>query len=285
MRFAITVSDRYIGIFQTLIERGWTPLKVFVTPVDHRTHRNSAVIDLAQRLKLETQISRLTPSDLESLGNEGCEVLAVASYSWRIADWRPHLRYAVNFHPSPLPHGRGPYPVPKAILDQSTEWGVSCHKLEHEFDTGDVLRKIEFPLSPDDDHDSVDLKIQLAARRLAADVAEHFVEYWETAQPQVGGTYFPMWKTEERQLDFTRNVADTLRQLRAFGPIECFMMLDNRRIFVRRAVGWSEAHTHIPGTVIYTNSLAMVIAARDGFIGITEWSLVGSDAVTGTIRR
>jgi methionyl-tRNA formyltransferase len=285
MRFAITASDRYIGIFQAFLDRGWTPLKLFTTPVDQRLHRNTAVIDLAQRLKIDAQISRMTVSDLEDLARRGCEALIVASYSWRIGDWRPHLRYAVNFHPSPLPRGRGPYPVPAAILAGESVWGVACHKLEREFDSGDVLRKIEFPLSPSDDHDTVDLRIQLAARRLAAEVAERFVEYWDAAIPQVGGSYTPMWKPEERVLDFGRPVEEILRRLRAFGPIECCVMLDNRRLFVRRAVGWTEAHAHLPGTVIYTNSLALVIAARDGFIGLTEWTLIEADAVTGTPRR
>ena len=34
MRFAVTATDRYLNIFQTLVERGWTPLKVFTGKVD-----------------------------------------------------------------------------------------------------------------------------------------------------------------------------------------------------------------------------------------------------------
>jgi len=34
-----------------------------------------------------------------------------------------------------------------AILEQASQWGVCCHKLEQEFDAGDVLRTLEFPLS------------------------------------------------------------------------------------------------------------------------------------------
>ena len=67
-----------------------------------------------------------------------------------------------------------------------------------------------------------------------------------------------------------------LRRLRAFGPIECLAHLNNTAFYVRRAVGWTEPHVLPAGTVVYVNSLAIVIAAADGYIG---------HAVTGTLRR
>jgi methionyl-tRNA formyltransferase len=285
MRFAVTATDRYLNIFQAFIERGWTPVKVFTGSVDNRIHRTSAVLEYAKRLQLDVQISRITEANLRGLADRGCEVLVVASYEWRIGDWRPHLKYAVNFHPAPLPRGRGAYPLPAAILEQAATWGLSCHKLEHEFDSGDVLQGVEFPLAPEEDHDSLDLRLQLAARGLAADVADHFVEYWNTARPQVGGTYYPKWSEAQRGLDFSQTVAQILRQMRAFGPIECIAHLDNATLYVRRAVGWTEAHNLRPGAVAHVNHLAFVVAAADGYVALTEWSLLNPDVVTGTPPR
>jgi methionyl-tRNA formyltransferase len=285
MRFAITATDRYLNIFQAFVERGWTPVKVFTGSVDNRIHRNSAVLDYARRLQLDVQISRLTDANLRELADRGCEVLVVASYEWRIGDWRPHLKYAVNFHPAPLPRGRGAYPLPAAILEEAATWGLSCHKLEHEFDSGDVLRVVELPLADSEDHDSLDLRLQLAARPFAADIADHLVEYWSAAQPQVGGTYYPKWGEAERRLDFSQTVAQILRRVRAFGPIECIAHLNNTTLFVRRAVGWTEAHRLPPGTVAHVNHLTFVVAVADGYIALTEWSLLNPDAVTGTPRR
>jgi methionyl-tRNA formyltransferase len=285
MRFAITATDRYLGILETLVERGWSPLKIFTTAVDNRVHHNSALIEFAQRLNVEVQISRLSDSNLRELAERGCEALVIASYRWRIGDWRPHLKRAVNFHPSPLPRGRGPYPAPSAIIEQAKTWGVSCHKLEHEFDAGDILKSIEFPLSEQEDHDCLDLRIQLAAKRLSADVADHFEDYWHAATAQGTGSYQPMWTVEDRRLDFSRSVAELLRRVRAFGPLECLARLNNTNFFVRRAVGWTEAHRIPVGTVVHLNNLAMVVAAADGFIGLTEWSLIDADKVIGTSRR
>ena len=281
MRFAITASDRYLGVLNALVQAGWQPLKLFAPPVDGRVHRNKAVIETAQKLGMEIQLSRLTPANLETLAAQGCEALVVASYNWKIPDWRPALKYAVNLHASPLPEARGPYPAVRALLEGRRSWAVSCHKVEQNFDSGDLLAQESFALSDTDSHESLDLKIQMAARRLATRVAGDFAALWDGAQAQGTGSYWKHWRPEERKLDFSRGVEDVLRQVRAFGLIECTATVNKIDIFVRRAVGWTEAHTATPGAMVHSDGATMVVAARDGYIGIVEWSLLDPDAVVG----
>lgn len=285
MRFAITVSDRYFGVFETLVNAGWEPVKVFTTVADDRLHRNKAVIDFAQRLALDVQFSRLTEGDLSDLSRRGCDLLVIASYSWRIGDWSPYLKYAINFHPSPLPEGRGPYPAVPAILERRKSWGVACHKVAHEFDAGDILATEEFPLGEQECHESLDLRIQMAAQRLAARVAANFAELWDRAKPQGAGGYSKHWTNEDRRIDFSASVDAILCRIRAFGLIEAMATINGIAIFVRRAVGWCEPHAHAPGTQVYVNGLTMVVAARDGYIGIVEWSLLEAGATVGRIGR
>ena len=246
MRFAITASDRYLGVWEAFVERGWVPHKLFTTPVDNRLHHNQAVLKYAQRLGIEAQISPLGEGDLKDLADQGCEALVVASYSWRIGDWAPYLQYAVNFHPSPLPLGRGAYPAVPAILGSYSSWGVSCHRVEADWDSGPVLASRHFPLGADACHESLDLRLQMAARALAGDVAEHFIDYWAAAVPQGPGSYFSHWTDEERKLDFTQTVAVIMRRIRAFGLIECLATVNDVTLYVRRAVGWTESHEFRP---------------------------------------
>jgi methionyl-tRNA formyltransferase len=160
-----------------------------------------------------------------------------------------------------------------AILDDHPTWGVTCHQLDADFDTGPILASRHFPLSYQECHESLDFKVQMAAKALATDVAEHFVEYWDHAQPQGAGSYFKHWSAADRTLDWNQSVHDILRRVRAFGPIECMARINDVDIFVRRAVGWEEAHGYVAGAVIHVSALKLLVAVKDGFVGIVEWHL------------
>lgn len=258
MRFALTATDRYLGVLNAFLSEGWELIKLFTAPVDNRMHHHGAVIAVAAKMGVPIQLSRLTQDDLEALAWDGCDALVVASYQWRIPDWKSRLLYCINFHPAPLPEGGGPYPAVKALLDQQPTWGVSCHKVAHDFDAGDLL---------------------------ATDVARNFREYWDQASPQDEGSYYKFWSEQDRTLDFTDSVQSILRKARAFGLFECLAMVNETTIFAKRVVGWEEEHFYTPGTLVHTGHLSLVVAAGDGFVGIVEWSLYSPDATTGSVRR
>ena len=55
----------------------------------------------------------------------------------------------LNFHPAPLPDLRGLGGYNVAVLEGMSEWGVSCHFVDAEFDTGDLVEVERFPIDPD----------------------------------------------------------------------------------------------------------------------------------------
>jgi len=245
MRFAIATADRYLSVFETFVGAGWQPVKLFTVPLDNIVNHNQATIGYAASLNIDIQLSRMTEQDLQDLQARGCEVLIVASYNWHVPDWQSYLRHAINFHPSPLPEGRGPYPFHQAILEGRDNWGVSCHKLTHEFDSGDLLAQRRFPLTPADCHDSLSLRVQMATRELATQVAYNFRNLWDNAVAQDGdASYWKKLADDEWLLKFDQPVAAILRRVRAFGQLECVAHVNNMLMFVRRIVGWTEVHHH-----------------------------------------
>ena len=283
MRFAFTGVDRNLSLLDALLAAGWTLTKLFTAPAaPGQLGSNRAIVDRAQALGAPVQLSMLQDGDLEQLGAQGCEALVCGSYNWRIGDWRPHLRFAVNFHPSPLPEGRGPYPLFRAILEGRAAWGVACHKLERAFDSGDILAAEAIPLSPLETHESLDLKTQMAFGRLAGRVASGFVALWDAATPQGRGSYWKLESDAERTLDFASPVDDIMRRVRAFGLTETIALVNGRTVYVRRAAGWTETHAHAPGSVVHADGRRSVVAALDGYIALIEWSpvpLAAADAV------
>jgi methionyl-tRNA formyltransferase len=270
MRFAITAVDRYLGVFDAFVNAGWTPLKLFTVPARSDQGNQQGVIAYAEQNGAAIQLSRMAGRDLAELRERGCEALIVASYDWKVCDWRPFLKYAVNFHASPLPDGRGPYPVVRAILEDRAAWGVTCHQLSPEIDRGDILAREEFPLQPDECHESLDLKIQIAARRLASRVVGRFAELWERAEPQSGGSYWRKPNAAEHVIDFRNPTESVLRHVRAFGANGSLACVGGVWFIVKRAVGWAEPHGHPPGHAVHVFNRSIVVAAKDGYVGLLD---------------
>ncbi|MCG7391405.1 formyl transferase [Microvirga sp. ACRRW] len=272
MRFAFAGIDFLGDVFETLIDKGWHPVKLFSRPCDSIYDFNETTVSRARGLRIPVQMSRIAPADLAGLKALGCDALVVAGYPWLITGWEHHVPYAFNFHPSPLPDGRGPYPLFKAILDECHEWGVTAHVLEPAFDTGAILAQRRFALSPQETHDTLLAKCQMAAKDMAIRLAEDLEALWREAAPQGPGTYWPRITQTERTVQWTGSVADALRTIRAFGSIEAFAQVDSRYIYIWEASGWQEEHGFRPGALVHKHRKHMVVAARDGFVQITGWS-------------
>jgi methionyl-tRNA formyltransferase len=275
MRFAIATYDRYLGIFEAFCHAGWVPVKLFTVPLrDPQFGDQRASIALAEQKGVPTQLSRMSQQDIADLGREGCDALVVAGYDWKVLEWSPPLRYAINFHPSPLPVGRGAYPLPRAILENHPTWGVTCHRLTAQIDAGEILAAEHFPLRADECHESLDLRVQIAGRRLADRVARNFAELWRTAAPQGNGTYWPKITLADKCVDLSRPVDDLLRHMRAYGLTGSLANVAGTWHIVRRAAGWQEAHEYSAGTVIHSYARTVVVAVADGYLAILDSEVV-----------
>jgi methionyl-tRNA formyltransferase len=277
MRFAFAGFDRWRVVFDAFVDAGWEPVALYTVPVDNRIDFNSELVGIAQRERIPVQLSRIGEADLHALAQRQCDALIVAGYMWRIPDWQPHLRYAANFHPAPLPEGRGPYPLIQAVLEDRREWGVSCHRIAPEFDTGEVLASDRFALGEHECHETLQLKLQMSARRLAARVAADFEPLWNNAGAQAHGSYWPRITDAARTIDFAQPIDHAMRIVRACGLFECIAPLHGKKVFVRRAVAWREPHAFEPGQVVHQYRRWTVIAAADGFVALIEWSPLAED--------
>jgi methionyl-tRNA formyltransferase len=87
MRFAFAGIDFLGDVFLTLLERGWTPVKLFTRPCDKVYDFNETVVGRARSLNIPIQLSRIRAADLASLPSLRCEALIVAGYPWLVTGW------------------------------------------------------------------------------------------------------------------------------------------------------------------------------------------------------
>ena len=273
-RFAVTASDRYIGVVNAFLDCGWEPVKLFTAPITTYMASNTKVLELAQSRKIPIQLSRMQDSDLAQLRALDCELLVMASYEWRIGDWTPHIARAINFHPAPLPNYRGPYPLVQGLRDRQTEWAATCHKVAPELDCGDILAEHRFALESYERHESLDLKVQMASAQLAIQVAVNLDQLWDQASAQGIGNYVGRWTDADREIDFNSTVDEIALTLRAFGDFECLAVVNGLRYFVRHAHCWPMAHHTAPGTLLHSEGTRHVVACRDGCVALLDWNLL-----------
>ena len=218
MKFAYAGFDLMAQALSALCEENEL-LKLFTCAVDGVSETNAAVIALAAAHGAPCTCERITPADLDALADAGCEMLISAGYYYRIPmDERLRM---VNIHPSLLPYGRGAWPMPLAILDRLPYSGVSVHKTEESFDTGDLLMQERFALDADETLDSfmakVNARLPAMMRRLTAD----FDRLWMQATPQGAGEYQPQPDPEDYVLTSGDEAEYADRVLRAFYGFPC----------------------------------------------------------------
>lgn len=94
-----------------------------------------------------------------------------------------------NLHKSYLPHYRGIAPSFYALLNGEKCVGVTLHKIAKGFDTGDIIRQTEVPISPDDSVYTLNQKTSDAGGRMMAQVLEEAEQEWPVPTPQPAGDW------------------------------------------------------------------------------------------------
>jgi methionyl-tRNA formyltransferase len=52
----------------------------------------------------------------------------------------------INYHPAPLPKYKGPTELEEAIKNKEVDWGVTVHKMDENYDTGQIIKIKKIPL-------------------------------------------------------------------------------------------------------------------------------------------
>ena len=127
----------------------------------------------------------------------------------------------IGIHPSMLPRHRGPDPYFAAIDAGDTVTGVTVHRLEEDYDTGDILAQQTLPIHPRWnawqlaralDRPSLEL-LRKTVARIAARESIH-------ALPQDASvaTYAHAPTIDDRILRWNRRAADIVRRILALAP-------------------------------------------------------------------
>lgn len=207
------------------------------------------------------------PGYIAAVNESAVDLLVCAAYPHKIPVGALTVARAINIHPSLLPAGRGPNPLPHIVAAHRDAAGVSVHALTDIYDHGPILLQRRIDLAVDDGVDQLYLKLTIAARRALAAVLADVDGHLRAAR-------FPpscpeMWPDPgpERLLDATRlTVADARTAQNTFGMLFGLQLrlADHTVLEVSSLSSAPVAHGHPAGTIIRPVPGAVIIALRDG---------------------
>lgn len=219
MKIAYFGIDALADCLKVLLQSEHEVIRIFTTEGDSYD-RTEKICALSREYGIPLQKTRVTKQDINALVQAGAELTVTAGYPWKISVTDAFMQ--VNLHPAFLPEGRGPWPMPVAIL-RGRPSGVTLHKLSEKLDEGDILLQTQIPLAEGETLVTLGEKIGREAVCLLREFLQNPRKLWASARPQGKGEYWPEPGDSERTLLAGEESRVRSLKLRAFAGYGCLV--------------------------------------------------------------
>ncbi len=227
-------------------------VKIFTCKVDGVFETNSKVFTLAKEFNIPVTDVKPTQKDIDDLLYLECDLMVSAGY-YHLIPVNKNIK-AINIHPSLLPEGRGPWPMPLVILNGYNLTGITAHEITDSFDAGDIIHQLDVIVKPEDNLESLTEKLQRKAVKLLVELFADFENFWMNKKSQKFGSYWP--EPSVKQMTFT--LKDGLEKIdkitRAFYGYKCFLKTEDEIVEMTKAICVNDKKS-IPENVFKTYEL------------------------------
>jgi methionyl-tRNA formyltransferase len=206
----------------------------------------------------------------------------------------------LNIHGSLLPEYRGGAPIQRAIMAGKTVTGVTLMYMAEGMDSGDMISKVEVPITDEDNSGTIFHKLSVAGAQLLRDTLPELLAGRTQAIPQDQDkvTFAPNLKREDEQIDWHRSALEIFHQIRGLNPMPGAFTIwngENFKIWASRkpastllskdakediqvfAISSSDG---VPGTVQQISSNGIEVTTGNGSLWLTEVQPAGKKAMS-----
>jgi methionyl-tRNA formyltransferase len=189
----------------------------------------------------------------------------------------------VNVHASLLPRWRGASPIQQAVLHGDACSGVTIMQMDVGMDTGDMLTKVECPITALDTAGTLHDKLAaLSAEPLLRTVdllAEGACP--ATVQDESAVTYASKINKEDGCINWQNPALAIDRQIRAFNPWPiAYTVLGDEVLRIHKASPVALDSKTLPGTVLHLDKKGMLVATGSGGLLVEQIQFPSSKAVS-----
>lgn len=265
LRVAYAGHDFFSSCLATLISRPDVEIAVCLTEgPEGQPARN--VLRLTAETDAKVFTGRPAAEVVDEVNAAGVDLFVCAAYMYRVPVADLRIPYLVNVHPTLLPDGRGPNPLPYLATEFTQFSGVTIHEMTAELDSGPLLVQAPIEQSPNEGLDALYLKLFALAPRLLNRLLDDLDGHFAAKRELQGGSYWPHMPGDVlRGSEHTTD--DVLRLHHRFGMYGFTVLLDGREEFRATLLTVTRCDHDFPaGTVIAELQVGTVVAVRDGLV-------------------
>jgi len=189
----------------------------------------------------------------------------------------------INVHGSLLPKYRGGAPIQHAIMNGEPTTGVTIMYMAEGLDTGDMISRVEVPITDDDNAGTMFDKLSTAGADLLLRTLPELLAGRLKAVPQdhSQATLAPNIKREDEEIDWSRPARSIFNQIRGLSPWPvAFTTWNGENFKIWSARMGSSGGSHKPGTVLRSSEEGIEVAASEGTLLLTEVQPAGKKAMS-----
>lgn len=269
MKIAYCGYDFFYKCLQTFIDEGHTVIKLFTYHTDDKYNFKYKVEEIAQENNIPISYDKPTREEIIQLfEKQSCDLIVTAGYVYKIPIIENANFRGINIHPTLLPKGRGPWPLPDIILREEKYGGVTIHQLTETMDGGPILLQDKFEIHEREDLETLSCRSQILAAKLVQRLMRNFEKYWSNAKPQANGEYWEYPSEEAMTFNGFMKVKEIDKIIRAFGKFDSCASFLGKKWLIHDANCWEEKHEYKPNTIVHVTNKEVLLAAKDGFVCI-----------------
>lgn len=185
--------------------------------------------------------------------------------------WNMPPKGTINLHASLLPDYRGAAPINHAIMQGETITGATTFFLQHAIDTGDIIDRIQVPITPDDNAGTLHDTLMMEGAALVVKTVTAIESGTYTTKPQSGTSnkLAPKIFREDCRINWYQDTVHIHNFIRGLSPYPgAFTDVTGVQWKILTAKPITAQHSLHPGAVETDNKTYLHIACTDGFISV-----------------
>ena len=273
--------DYTLDIASRLIEDGHNIIHIYTFDCDNILSFNTQTKSFAEQLKIPISDNRINYQNIELLIDQGADIFICAGYPYKIPKIDNDKAYGINLHPSLLPRVRGIMPLPFVIMHDQAAAGFTIHKIDNDFDTGEILYQEAVIIDEITDVETLSARIAIRAPDAISTIVKNIKSSWENATPQDNelSSDYKAPSPEMRLLDWN-DTSDNLRlKGLAYGRFGLIAKITNnmnetQTIAVFQFTTWKDKHTHNTGVMVRSSPREIIVTIKDGYACLKEFQAI-----------